>query len=205
MQVKLLRAIDGGTYYPVGDSRTRKSDFRLISATNRNLREMVKNGKMREDFFFRIDIVPIDLPPLRERREDIPLLIDHYLREFTSGDDQPPAMPGWALESLYNYDYPGNVRELQNILRRYLATGKLHFLGHDQTNQHVSEQAGRLSERLNTYEKEIIERCLIQNQWHRGRTAESLGIDRKTLFTKMKAFGLNFPRTGRSGSNRLLK
>jgi PAS domain S-box-containing protein len=195
MQVKLLRAIDVGTYYPVGDSRPRKSDFRLISATNRNLREMVRSGRMREDFFFRIDIVPIDLPPLRERREDIPLIVDHYLREFTR-HESPPAMPGWVLESLYKYDYPGNVRELQNILRRYLATKKLHLPGHDQTIQNTFDQKGSLSERLDAYEKEIIEGCLIQNRWHRGHTATSLGIDRKTLYTRMKVLGLNNPKIG---------
>ncbi|MGA2401524.1 MAG: sigma 54-interacting transcriptional regulator [Syntrophobacteraceae bacterium] len=195
MQVKLLRAIDGGTYYPVGDSKARRSDFRLISATNRNLRDMVKSGRMREDFFFRIDIIPIDLPPLRERREDIPLLVDHYLREFTNHEN-PPAMPGWVLESLYKYDYPGNVRELQNIQRRYLAVRKLDFLAHDQQHPDTSKQEGSLAERLNSYEKEIIESRLIQNRWHRGRTAASLGIDRKTLYTRMKAFGLNCPNTG---------
>jgi PAS domain S-box-containing protein len=197
MQVKLLRAIDGGTYYPVGDSRARKSDFRLISATNRNLRDMVNNGKMREDFFFRIDIIPIELPSLRERREDIPLLVDHYLREFTKNEN-PPAMPGWALESLYKYNYPGNVRELQNILRRYLATMKLDFL---QPQPNVSELKGSLYERLNAYEKEIIESCLILNRWHQGRTAESLGIDRKTLYIKMKEFGLNAHKIRQNNPN----
>ena len=194
MQVKLLRAIDGGTYYPVGDSRSRRSDFRLISATNRNLREMVKSGRMREDFFFRIDIVPIDLPPLRNRREDIPLLVDHYLREFTEHED-PPALPGRVLESLYKYNYPGNVRELQNILRRYLATGKIDFPGTINKSR-CAEQEGSLAERLNSYEKEIIESCLIRNRWHRGRTAASLGIDRKTLYTRMKAYGLSSPKQG---------
>jgi PAS domain S-box-containing protein len=196
LQVKLLRAIDGGSYFPVGDSRSRRSDFRLISATNRNLREMVKSGGMREDFFFRIDIVPIDLPPLRNRREDIPLLVDHYLREFTEHQD-PPVLPGWVLESLYKYNYPGNVRELQNILRRYLATGKIDFLGHDHQNPDAQHE-GSLAERLNSYEKEIIESCLIRNRWHRGLTAASLGIDRKTLYTRMKAYGLDFPQTGRN-------
>ena len=201
LQVKLLRAIDGGSYFPVGDSRSRRSDFRLISATNRNLREMVKSGGMREDFFFRIDIVPIDLPPLRNRREDIPLLVDHYLREFTEHQD-PPVLPGWVLESLYKYDYPGNVRELQNILRRYLATGKIDFLGHDQQIPDA-QQEGSLAERLNSYEKEIIESCLIRNRWHRGLTAASLGIDRKTLYTRMKAYGLDFPQTGRNSPRNL--
>jgi PAS domain S-box-containing protein len=197
MQVKLLRAIDGGTYYPVGDSMARKSDFRLISATNRNLWEMVKDGKMRKDFFFRIDIIPINLPSLRERREDIPLLVDHYLREFT-GTDKPPIVPGWVLEALHKYDYPGNVRELQNILRRYLATRKLEFPEHGQTYSDTPEQTGSLSERLDSYEKDIIESCLILNRWHRGRTAESLGIDRKTLYTRMKMHGLDVPKTGRN-------
>jgi len=195
MQVKLLRAIDGGTYYPVGDSKTRKSDFRLISATNRNLREMVKSGRMREDFFFRIDIVQIDLPPLRERREDIPLLVDHFLREFTNSEN-PPTMPGWVLESLCKYDYPGNVRELQNVLRRYLATRKLDFLGFGPPSPDASGQDGGLTARLDSYEKDIIETCLNQNRWHRGQTAESLGIDRKTLYMRMKAFGLNHPKKG---------
>ncbi len=193
MQVKLLRAIDGGTYFPVGDSRSRKSDFRLISATNRNLRDMVKSGRMREDFFFRIDIVPIDLPPLRERREDIPLLIDHYLGEFT-GAGNPSVLPGWVLESLYKYDYPGNVRELQNILRRYLAIKKLDFISRDQPVPDAMEPVGSLAEKLKMHEKEIIESCLVQNRWHRARTAASLGIDRKSLYTRMKEHGLNFPK-----------
>ncbi len=195
LQVKLLRAIDGGSYFPVGDSRPRKSDFRLISATNRNLRDMVRQGKMREDFFFRIDIVPIDLPPLRERREDIPFLIAHFLCEFT-GSDNPASIPGRVLEALYKYDYPGNVRELQNILRRYLTTGKLDLLGHGQPCPDLAAQTGSLAEKLSAHEKEIIEICLIENRWHRGRTAAALGIDRKSLYTRMKQYGLNFPKKG---------
>lgn len=195
MQVRLLRAIDNGTYYPVGDSKPRSSDFRLISATNRNLRELVQAGRMREDFFFRIDILPIDLLPLRERREDIPLLVDHYLREFTRGRVLPD-IPGRVLEALYGYGYPGNVRELQNILHRYLATGKLDFLGHGRENRDESMLRGTLPERLNSYEKEIIENCLIENRWHRGHTAAMLGIDRKTLYSKIKAYGLNCPKAG---------
>ncbi len=202
MQVKLLRAIDGGTYFPVGDSKSRKSDFRLISATHRNLRDMVKSGQMREDFFFRIDIVPIDLPPLRERREDIPLLVDHYLGEFT-GAESPSTLPGWVLESLYKYDYPGNVRELQNILRRYLAIKKLDFIGRDQAAANEPEQGGSLAERLKVHEKEIIESSLMRNRWHRGRTAASLGIDRKSLYTRMKEYGLDLPKVGKNGTNNI--
>ncbi len=195
MQVKLLRAVENGTYYPVGDSRPRTSDFRLISATNRNLQELVQTGRMREDFFFRIDILPIDLPPLRERREDIPLLVDHYLRKFTEGEHIQP-MPGKDLEALYRYDYPGNVRELQNILRRYLASGKLDSIRHGHEIRDESRPEGSLPEMIGSYEKDIIENCLVKNGWHRERTAAALGIDRKTLYSRIKAYGLNRPKVG---------
>ncbi len=198
MQAKLLRAIENGSYFPVGNSKSSSSDFRLISATNRNLREMVRNGSMREDFYYRIDIIPIGLPPLRERREDIPFLINHFLCEFTGLEIAPP-LPGHVLEFLYKYDYPGNVRELQNILRRYLSTGKLDLPGHVRLSTDISADPipnGSLEEMLNAREKEIIEKCLIENRWRRGPTAAALGIDRKTLYTRMKLYGLNFPKSG---------
>ncbi|MGA2227236.1 MAG: sigma 54-interacting transcriptional regulator [Syntrophobacteraceae bacterium] len=197
MQIKLLRAIDGGAYFPVGNSKPRKSDFRLITATNRNLREMVKSGKIREDFFFRVDVVPIDLPPLRMRREDIPLLIDHFLREITKSEN-PPVLPGPVLEALYKYDYPGNVRELQNILQRYLAVRKLDFVGFFADGQGVRPSPAAyedmpLQESVAEYEKSMIQRCLAFHQWNRSLTARVLGINRKTLYSKMKAHGLILP------------
>jgi transcriptional regulator with PAS, ATPase and Fis domain len=200
MQIKLLRAIDDGAYFPVGDSKPRKSDFRLITATNRNLREMVKTGKIREDFFFRVDVVPIDLPPLRMRREDIPLLIDHFLREITKSEN-PQVLPGPVLEALYKYDYPGNVRELQNILQRYLAVGKLDFVGFFADGQEVrpspvAYEGMPLQESVTEYEKSIIQRCLAFHQWNRSLTARVLGINRKTLYSKMKAHGLILPHCG---------
>jgi len=200
MQVKLLRVLDGGSYFPLGESRPANSDFRLISATNRNLKEMVKQGRMREDFFFRIDIVPIDLPPLRKRREDIPLLIDHFLRQFTGSDNQP-VLPGRVLEALYNYQYPGNIRELQNLLQRYLATKRLDLPGSveqamtPQTSEPF-EEGDSLQEKVSRFEKSLIEKCLLRNQWNRIRTAAALKIDRKTLYTKMKAYGLISPQDG---------
>lgn len=194
MQVKLLRAIEGGSYSPLGSSKAVKSNFRLIAATNRNLRDMVRTGRMREDFFFRIDIVPIEMPPLRQRREDIPLLIDHFLRRLT-GSENPPVLPGKVLEALYRYEYPGNVRELKNILQRYLAVKRLHFLD-SRGPEEVPHELGAgvtamgLQECVSRYEKKLIEENLGHNHWHRGRTAHALGIDRKTLYTKMKAYGL---------------
>lgn len=200
MQVKLLRALEGGHYFPVGDSRPAKSDFRLISATNRNLKEMVKQGRMREDFFFRIDIVPIDLPPLRRRSEDIPLLIDHFLRQIT-GTDNPPVLPGRILEALYKYDYPGNIRELQNLLQRYLTTKRLDLpvaVGQEEMADTVGplEEDLSLQEKVSFFEKSVIEKTLARHRWNRIRTAAALKIDRKTLYTKMKAYGLLSPQCG---------
>lgn len=200
MQVKLLRALEGGNYFPLGESRPAKSDFRLISATNRNLKDMVKQGRMREDFFFRIDIVPIDLPPLRRRREDIPLLIDHFLRQIT-GTDNPPVLPGKVLEALYKYGYPGNIRELQNLLQRYLATKRLDLLGSVEHEKMAPtsgplEEGNSLQDKVSLFEKSVIERCLALHQWNRIHTAAALKIDRKTLYTKMKSYGLLSPHDG---------
>ena len=194
MQVKLLRAIDGGGDFPVGDSRLRRSDFRIIAATNRNLREMVKVGRFREDFFFRIHIIPITLPPLRERREDIPLLVDHFLKQFT-GEQVFPALQGKVLEALYKYDWPGNIRELQNVLRRYLATKRLDFLDAPAGAPAVVslpalDQGQSLNQAMTQFERTVIEKCLEHHRWHRGKAAAALKIDRKTLFIKMKAHGL---------------
>ncbi len=128
MQVKLLRALDGSGYTPLGANEVKKPDVRIIAATNRDIKERVKKGLMREDFFYRIHIIPIHLPPLRERKEDIPLLIEHFLKKF--GDDKTrPPVTGKVMEALYNYDWPGNVRELQNTLYRYITLNRLDFIG----------------------------------------------------------------------------
>jgi transcriptional regulator with PAS, ATPase and Fis domain len=193
----LLRAIEGGGYYPVGDNRTHYSNFRLVAATNRNLREMVAQGLMREDFFFRIHIIPVSLPPLRERKEDVPLLIDYYLARFAAGQPRP-VLPGRVLEELYLYDWPGNVRELQNVLRRYLAIKRLDFLGPmggpaspaAESTLEAGDESGNLAEMMDRHEKRLLLRALERHRWRRGRTAQTLGIDRKTLFLKMRAHGL---------------
>jgi len=127
LQAKLLRALEGGGYTPVGGSLPKGSDFRIISATNKNLRELTQNGKIREDFFYRIHIIPIYMPPLRYRKDDIPLLVEHFLGLYSS-ENNILTIPGQVLETLINYNWPGNVRELQNVLQRYFAVKHLDFL-----------------------------------------------------------------------------
>ncbi|MEE9610256.1 MAG: sigma 54-interacting transcriptional regulator, partial [Desulfatiglandales bacterium] len=128
MQVKLLRAIEGGEFTPMGDNRIKKVDTRIMAATHRNLTTHVKEGLMREDFFYRIQVIPISVPPLRNRKEDIPLLVEHFLQSYGNGKKRP-TIPYHIVASLCNYDWPGNVRELQNVLHRYLTLKRLDFAG----------------------------------------------------------------------------
>ncbi|MBN1103719.1 MAG: sigma 54-interacting transcriptional regulator [Deltaproteobacteria bacterium] len=197
IQVKLLRAIEGGGYTPVGSSKAETSDFRMIAATNRDLKERMRKGLMREDFFYRVHVIPIHLPPLRERKEDIPLLVDHFLRSGKQGRELS-SLPGRVMESLYSYRWPGNVRELQNALHRYLTVGRLDFIHADQVlSPDVSEIPGRrgkevvgdLRTAVVEVERDMIARALHQTGWNRSRAADLLGIPRKTLFRKMKKMG----------------
>jgi PAS domain S-box-containing protein len=190
MQVKLLRAIDGGDYAPVGSHRTKKSDFRVIAATNADLMQQVKKGFMREDFFYRINVIPIALPPLRERREDIPLLVDHFLKLY-SRDQKPPRVPGEIMDAMYTYLWPGNVRELQNVIRRYLSVGRWDFLNAEQGIQEEQELEGlKLKNAVEDLEKTAIFKALEKTRWNRSRAAAILGISRRALFRKMKKLEL---------------
>ena len=128
MQVKLLRAIDGGGFTPIGGSQVKTPDLRIIAATNRDVAEQVRKGVIREDFFYRIHVIPIHLPSLRERKEDIPLLVEHFVEKFGKGKNLPPLTPR-IMEALRAHDWPGNVRELQNTVFRYLTLKKLDFAG----------------------------------------------------------------------------
>jgi PAS domain S-box-containing protein len=199
MQVKLLRVIDGGCFIPLGSLENRKTDVRIIAATHRNLRDLIKGRAMREDFFYRVHIIPIYLPPLRERKEDIPLLIDHFVKRY--GGDCPP-ITGKILDQFLGYDWPGNVRELQNVVHRYLYMNKIDFSGSPKTQRRVgrartqSPKAEDMLTMMESYEREVIENALARCRWNRTQAAVALGINRKTLFIKMNKYGLLQPHTG---------
>jgi transcriptional regulator with PAS, ATPase and Fis domain len=192
MQVKLLRAIDGGDYFPVGSSRARRSDFRTIAATNKNLAEQVQKGLMREDFFYRVNVIPITLPALRDRKEDIPLLVDHFLRSYAE-EGKPARLPGGILDAFFNHTWPGNVRELQNVINRYLTVDRLDFTGISDL-VHPSEKGAsegkRLHEKVQDLEKGAIIHALEQTRWNRSKAASLLGVSRRALFRRMEKFGL---------------
>jgi transcriptional regulator with PAS, ATPase and Fis domain len=196
MQVKLLRALESREYIPLGDQTPKHADVRIVAATNRNLAEDVRTGGIRQDFFYRINVVAITLPPLRERREDIPLLIDHVLESYKTGTT-PVTLPATILAALYRYDWPGNIRELQNVLQRYLTLGRLDFadsvepVAGDALVEVESEPHGAgLQDALDAVEKRLILNTLEAHQWHRGHTAAALGVTRRSLQRKMHKHGL---------------
>ena len=191
-QIKLLRAIEGGGFTPVGGDGTVHVKPRIVAATNRNLMELVQNGTMRSDFFYRIHVVPIYIPPLRERKQDIPQLIEHFMRMFPHSDDRP-AITTEVLNAFIAYDWPGNIREMQNALHQYLHLGVL-TLGGERiiTASDVMQKNTVLQEPLDRavarFERQYILDILKLNDWRRMNTANTLQIDRKTLFRKMRQY-----------------
>jgi transcriptional regulator with PAS, ATPase and Fis domain len=198
LQAKLLRSIEGGGFSPVGGRGSRSSDFRVIAATNRDMMEQVSKGAMREDFFYRIHVIPIHVPPLRKRGEDIPLLLEHYLRLY-SEDGRMPPVPGHVIEALMRYDWPGNVRELQNVIQRYIAVKRLDFpvseaVGRDGVGSSSTEGSGkgprdlRLRSFVEDAERVALKEALESSGGNRSKAARILGVSRRTLLRKMKRF-----------------
>lgn len=193
MQSKLLRAIEGGGYRPVGSMETRTSDFRLISASNTPLMELVRCGRMRLDFFYRIQILQITIPPLRERKEDIPLLVEHFLQDTRSGATVRK-MPAAFIDRLMAYDWPGNVRELKNVVQRYQAVDRLEFV--ESGPFPIQPLPGRtldLPLAVKELERDMISRALAQCRGNRTLAARVLNISRRALFRKLKAYDLSEP------------
>jgi len=196
MQVKLLRAIEGGGYTPVGGGGIKRPDVRIIAATNRDLKELVRKGRMRQDFLYRIHIIPIHLPPLRDRREDIPLLAEHFLGRYDQKTS--PLLTPALQRALCEYDWPGNVRELQNTIHRYVTLKKLDFMGtcHEPAADgllaglDLDVETAAMSDILAAVERAVLERTLRRCRWHRGKTAAALSMAPKTLYRKLKQYGL---------------
>lgn len=196
LQAKLLRAIDGGGFTPVGENYARDSDFRIVAATNRNLEEMIKQGKMREDFYYRIHIIPITLPPLRSRKEDIPLLVEHLLRIY-SGDGGGAPIQGATMDALTNHYWRGNVRELKNVIQRYLSEKNFDFIvGANCQEKKVSEGRDfaateqQLKDQVNLVERKMLVEAITRFKGNKSKAAKALGITRKTLLRKMICLGL---------------
>ena len=191
-QVKLLRVIQEQEIRPVGSSSVKKIDVRIIAASNKDMGSMVGEGSFRKDLFYRINVIPVQIPPLRERREDIPLLADHFLRQY--GNNRKRLAPD-ALEMLLRYDFPGNVRELQNIIERVcvLTQGSLitkedlHFLEPSREEGYGETALIPLKE----VEKRHLLRVLRACEGNKSRAAEILGVSRKFIYSKINEYQLD--------------
>lgn len=193
LQVKLLRVLEGGDYMPVGGSKVHSSDFRLVAATNRNLITRVREKKMREDFYYRIHIIPIHLPPLRERRDDIPLLVEHFAKAHQKQGNPAVPIPGRLMEAFCRHLWPGNIRELQNMIFRYLTLRHIDLAETDSRKTPApSPESDKtlLKEAVQEFERQFIRDALRKNRWQKNRTAAQLGIHRKTLFMKLREYDI---------------
>jgi transcriptional regulator with PAS, ATPase and Fis domain len=193
LQAKLLRVLQDGEYLPLGDTTSKTVNVRIIAASQQDLTDLLRKGVIRQDFFYRIRIIVVNLPPLRERREDIALLVDHFLRQY--GDNRTHSMlPRRIMQALWNYEWPGNIRELQNELQRYLTEQRFEFIGDIQAepleDEKPSVEALSFNEAIEAFEKRLLARALAQNYWHQGKTAAMLNIPPKTLYRKIRKYGL---------------
>jgi PAS domain S-box-containing protein len=202
LQAKLLRVLEDKEFYPLGSPRTVKVNVRIVSAANRNLEKLVGNGLFREDLFYRLNVFRIRLPDLKDRRTDLPILIDHILRRLCVAKDVfPPGISEHVMEILLNYNYPGNVRELENILEHALIVSQEdaiqtshlpeYLQQRDAHRKYLPDDNGRYAATAaDGGERERILAMLRQHNWHRVKTARSLGMDRTTLWRKMKKYRL---------------
>jgi DNA-binding NtrC family response regulator len=186
VQVKLLRAIETKEFFRVGGTRPVRTDVRLVSASNKNLKSEMQSGGFREDLYYRLNGVTLKLPPLRDRPADVPLLARHFVDRYASRKKLTPR----ALESLQRYSWPGNVRELQMLIQRAAVLASKDVIDAEDLPLDVRDQSWksapvRTGLSLAEMEKEYIETVLRQNDGHRGKTARALGIDPKTLYNKL--------------------
>jgi len=198
MQTRLLRVLQERSYEPLGAVESVRANVRVIAATNKSLENLVREGKFREDLFYRVNVVPVDLPALRDRREDLPLLIDHLVARFNRLKARDLAgVSDAVLARLMDYDFPGNVRELENVIEHAFALcrGGLIDLAHLPPPLRGDEAATRTGLppglTLAAMEKLLIRDALRRNNGNRAAAARELGIDASTLFRKIKALGLN--------------
>jgi two-component system nitrogen regulation response regulator NtrX len=196
-QAKVLRVIETQEFQRVGGNMNIKVDVRIVSATNKNLAEEVKKGLFREDLFFRLNVIPLSVPPLRERKEDIPLLVDYFILTLAAEYGQPPKkMTPDAVKSLQEYDWPGNIRELRNLIERLVImtpsaviTARDFFL----TGKHRRSDyftCRTLKEARESFERDFISKKLDECNWNISKTAEMLDIERSNLHRKIKTYNI---------------
>jgi PAS domain S-box-containing protein len=191
LQVKLLRFLQSHEYEPLGDTKTVKADVRIIAATNKNLYSEVQAGNFRDDLYYRLNVITIDLPPLHKRKEDIPFLVKHFIRQFNAlkGKNIEGASDA-VMNVLMEYSYPGNIRELENIIEHSFVLCNDSYIQPAHLPRFLRGADTPLPETmtLDEVERLYIIKSLEKNDWNRSRTADELGIDASTLWRKMKKY-----------------
>lgn len=198
MQPQLLRILESGTFERLGETSTRHVDVRIISATNINVDEAIQSGKFRQDLFYRLNVVPIELPPLRKRKDDIPFLVNHFIKKYSilykkniTGIEEE------ALDLLSNWDWPGNIRELENVIEFAIIKSKkagnlcictlpVKIRGSKKCNRNAND----VNKIIEVNNSELIQ-LLNANKWNKSKVAKLLGIDRTTLWRKLKSMGVD--------------
>jgi two-component system response regulator AtoC len=197
-QVDLLRVLQEKTIHHLGSSKPIKIDVRIVSATNRDLEKAVKEGTFREDLYYRLNVVTINVPPLRDRREDIPLLTNHFLKKFAIENSKKiDGFSGDAMEMLMDYQWPGNVRELENVVEHAVVVCKTNEIKSENLPDSVKKAIQKINDEtdstpisLEDSEKKHIIKILEDNEWNISKSAKSLGIDRVTLYNKIKKYNI---------------
>jgi len=201
LQAKLLRVLEDKEFYPLGSRKTTKVDVRIISATNRNLGQLVQERRFREDLFYRLNVMRLELPPLRDRRGDIPLLISHILKRLrVTRDTRVEKFSNDAMDVLLNYDFPGNVRELENIIEHALIVCQGDIIDRNHLPLALQqgippslpvEETSLPANAVGISEKNIIIQMLQRYSWNKGKTAAALNINRTTLWRKIKKYNIS--------------
>jgi DNA-binding NtrC family response regulator len=193
MQIDLLRVLEDRVFYRVGGTQPISADFRVIAATNRDLEEAIKKGTFREDLYYRLNVISFTMPSLRKRKEDIPLLTEHFIRRFSQETKkQIDSISREAMDEIMIYEWPGNVRELENAIERAVVVGKGRSIQPGDLPLFRAEfQNLPGSSSLREVEKYHIMNILNENRWNISRRAKIIEIDRSTLYNKIKAYGIN--------------
>ena len=200
LQVRLLRILQEKVYEPLGGVMPVKTNVRVIAATNKGLDRLVREEKFRKDLYYRLNVIKIKIPPLRKRREDIPLLVDHFIALCNTAQNKDiKGISDEALSSLMKYDFPGNIRELENIIERAFIlcrSGVIEFDHITEFRQADAQQSHNTQEPLDSLknmEAAFLMRALEKNNWNRKNTAQELGIHKSTLYRKIKSLGVQIP------------
>jgi transcriptional regulator with PAS, ATPase and Fis domain len=195
MQIDLLRVLEDRVFYRVGGTQPIEADFRVVAATNRNLERVIAAETFREDLYYRLNVISFTMPPLRERKEDIPLLAEHFLLRFSQETNKPmDGIQRDAMDELMLHDWPGNVRELENAVERAVVIGRSRKIQASDL-PFVCERTPESppAKSLQEVERNHIERILEENRWNIAQSAKVLRIDRTTLYNRIKRYQIRRP------------